>query len=435
MNNEGGAVTCLRRKPAHIAALPFFFLIVFISSYVVQFRAVQYRQHKINRRSLEVNNNNNNVVTRSGFNTSIHPSRRSLEVNNESNIRVQHPLQKTQFVTRSGFYPSIHPSKPYYVVVNDNGEYIKTLEDEDEQHPLNRLVDLREPRYNEPIFFFVVPRAKGGNIKTIMTKCYNLRRTEKRLNPESLTYIDGVLNVDTQTRKGLANARQQNLIDLGFVDVIATSYFLDGTMIFNNNHKGRAFTILQHPVMQAEKLFNSQEWGKNFPEYIESTQYIDNWVVRSLTNNKQGELTEDHLMVAKGILARKFFIGIEEYLEETIKRFEMYYELKQSSDGCANKYLIAEESSHTKSEAFHIERGSDEWTLVTQRDQYDLMLYYYALEVFAKQGSTLFKRPYVDKTGKIVDFEEIAREKKRKEKALRHTRIFKRLIGGRGGDS
>ena len=434
MNNEGGAVTCLRRKPAHIAALPFFLLIVFISSYVVQFRAVQYRQHKINRRSLEVNNNNNNVVTRSGFNTSIHPSRRSLEVNNESNIRVQHPLQKTQFVTRSGFYPSIHPSKPYYVVVNDNGEYIKTLEDEDEQHPLNRLVDLREPRYNEPIFFFVVPRAKGGNIKTIMTKCYNLRRTEKRLNPESLTYIDGVLNVDTQTRKGLANARQQNLIDLGFVDVIATSYFLDGTMIFNNNHKGRAFTILQHPVMQAEKLFNSRDWGMNFQEYIESTQYIDNWVVRSLTNNKQGELTEDHLMVAKGILARKFFIGIADYLEETMKRFEMYYELKQSSDGCANKYLIADESPHTESKAFHIERGSDDWTLVTQRDQYDLMLYYYALEIFAKQGSTLFSRPYVDKTGKIVDFEEIAREKKQKEKALRHTRIFKRLIG-RGGDS
>ena len=417
---------CLRRKPVHIAALPFFLLVVFISSSLVQFRAV-FRQHKIHRRSLEVNN----VVTHSGFYPSIHPSRRSLEVNNES--RFQHPLQKTQFVTRSGFYPSIHPSKPYYVVVNDNGEYINTLDDEDEQHPLNRLVDLREPRDNEPIFFFVVPRAKGGNIKTIMTKCYNLRRTEKRLNPESLTYIDGVLNVDTQTRKGLANARQQNLIDLGFVDVIATSYFLDGTMIFNNNHKGRAFTILQHPVMQAEKLFNSRDWG-NFPEYIQSTQYIDNWVVRSLTNNKQGELTEDHLMVAKGILARKFFIGIADYLEETIKRLEMYYELKQPSDGCANKYLMVEESPHTESEAFHIERGSDEWTLVTQRDQYDLMLYYYALEVFAKQGSTMFNRPYPDKTGKIVDFEEIAREKKRKEKALRYTRIFKRLID-RGGDS
>ena len=42
-----------------------------------------------------------------------------------------------------------------------------------------------------------------------------------------------------------------------------------------------------------------------------------------------------------------------------------------------------------------------------------MMLYYYALELFAKQASTIFQRPYVDSNGKIIDF--AARRKKEKE--------------------
>ena len=99
--------------------------------------------------------------------------------------------------------------------------------------------------------------------------------------------------------------------------------------------------------------------------------------------------------------------GIAEFLEETIKRLEMYYGWHQL-EGCVPRYLMLHEQ-HAKMEtdkSFHIERGDDYWTFVTMYDKFDLMLYYYALELFAKQGSTMFKRPYVDKTGKLVDFEE-----------------------------
>ena len=92
-----------------------------------------------------------------------------------------------------------------------------------------------------------------------MTKCYNLTRTEKREDPESLTFIDGVLNIDTQTIKGLANARSNKVLDRRIVDVFATSYFLEGMMLFNANNKGRAFTILQHPVVRAESLYLSRD--------------------------------------------------------------------------------------------------------------------------------------------------------------------------------
>lgn len=252
-------------------------------------------------------------------------------------------------------------------------------------------------------------------MKTIMTNCYNLRRTGKREDPESLTYIRGVLNIDTQTLKGLANARSNELADSGLVDVFTTSYFLGGVMLFKPTFKGRAFTILRHPVLRAGDLYRSRHSsleGIDISGYLESPNYIDNWVVRSLTNDKTGELTEDHLLVAKGIIARKFLVGIAEHFEETVKRLEKYYGWSEPSEqGCVNNYLnnqrVQEEETLPT-----IERGSSEWDLVATKENYDLMLYYYALEVFVKQGSTMFSRPYVDKTGRPIDFAELERKKK-----------------------
>ena len=51
-----------------------------------------------------------------------------------------------------------------------------------------------------------------------------------------------------------------------------------------------------------------------------------------------------------------------------------------------------------------IVRGGEEWNLIAERESYDMMLYYYALELFAKQASTIFQQPYVDSNGKIIHF-------------------------------
>jgi hypothetical protein len=294
-----------------------------------------------------------------------------------------------------------------------------TILDGHAHNPLSRLMDSRELRNDakqqESIFYFIVPKANGGKMKSILTRCFNLRRTEKVQDPDSLEYIDGVLNIDTQTRAGLAAARANDVLGTGLVDVIATSYFLEGIMLYNQQHRGRAFTILNHPVHRVENLYlsrkdNDESAGLSFMEYLLSTSHIDNWVVRSLTNDKLGKLTEEHLAIAKGILARKFLIGITEYVEDTIKRLEMYYQLDNPSDECVQQYIKKLEGTISTST---IVRGSEEWNLIAERESYDMMLYYYALELFAKQASTIFKRPYVDSNGKIIDF--AARRKKEKE--------------------
>ena len=334
-------------------------------------------------------------------------------------IQRQQRRYRQQFVLNSGTSIA-NVYEPYFATIDGvTGEHLYASPDGHDDNPLSWLMDSRELRNDaeqqESIFYFIVPKANGGKMKSILTRCFNLRRTEKVTDPESLEYIGGVLNIDTQTRAGLAAARANDVLGTGLVDVIATSYFLEGIMLFNHKHRGRAFTILNHPVHRVENLYlsrkdNDESAGLSIIDYLQSTSHIDNWVVRSLTNDKLGKLTEDHLAIAKGILARKFLIGIAEYVEDTIKRLEMYYQLDNPSDECVQRSIKKLEGTISTST---IVRGSEEWNLIAERESYDMMLYYYALELFAKQASTIFQRPYVDSNGKIIHF--AARRKKENE--------------------
>ena len=335
-------------------------------------------------------------------------------------IQRQQRHYRQQFLLNSGAHPIANVYEPYFVTIDGvTGEHLYKIPDGHAHNPLSWLIDSRDLRNDaekqESIFYFIVPKSNGGKMKSILTRCFNLRRAEKVTDPESLEYIGGVLNIDTQTRAGLATARANDVLGKGLVDVIATSYFLEGIMLYNHQHRGRAFTILNHPVHRVENLYLSRKdddesAGLSIMEYLQSTRHIDNWVVRTLTNDKLGTLTEEHLAIAKGILARKFLIGITEHVEDTIKRLEMYYQLDNPSEECVQRYIKKLEGTISTST---IIRGSEEWNLIADRECYDMMLYYYALELFAKQASTIFKRPYVDNTGKIIDF--AARRKKEKE--------------------
>ena len=151
--------------------------------------------------------------------------------------------------------------------------------------------------------------------------------------------------------------------------------------------------------------YGSESERFSLPDYLESSDHIDSWVVRSLTNDKSGELTEDHFVVAKGILARKFLIGIAEYFEETVRRLETYYQLdKPDDERCIRRYSRILEGANSTST---LVRGGEEWNRIAEMEKFDIMLYYYALELFTKQASTMFNKPYVGKDGKVIDFAEL----------------------------
>ena len=362
----------------------------------------------------------------------VHTHRTSTGSHRQNDASVV-PTSYRQLQMLEQFRMGQHKSQPDFEIYNEvTGETLSSLSIENEANPLNNLADSRSPLYvngPETAFFFHIRKSNGGVVKNVMTHCFNLRRAEKMEDPESLTFVDGVLNIDTQTLAGLMRAQTTKLVDSGLVDVIVSSYFFEGMMLFNPTHQGRAFTFLPHPVYQTESLYRSLRlrFPQNFEgveigDWVQSDSFIDNWVVRSLVNRHEGTLTEDHLVVAKVILARKFVIGISQYLTESMKRLVKYYgwfEVNGDRLDCMHHFLKQEIEEDVTFQG-RIERGSERWKLLSSVNKYDMDLYYYALEVFVKQGSTLFGRPYVDKNGVPIDFAKlkVQREKERLEEFL-----------------
>ena len=99
-------------------------------------------------------------------------------------IQRQQRHYRQQFVLNSGTHPTANVYEPYFVTMDGvTGEHLYTILDGHAHNPLSRLMDSRELRNDakqqESIFYFIVPKANGGKMKSILTRCFNLRRTEK----------------------------------------------------------------------------------------------------------------------------------------------------------------------------------------------------------------------------------------------------------------
>merc|ERR1712037_836298 len=60
-------------------------------------------------------------------------------------------------------------------------------------------------------------------------------------------------------------------------------------------------------------------------DYAHSTKVESNWIVRFLTNNMSGRITDRHVATAKEILRTKMIVGILENFDESLQRYELYF--------------------------------------------------------------------------------------------------------------
>ncbi|KAL3777157.1 hypothetical protein ACHAW5_000144 [Stephanodiscus triporus] len=254
--------------------------------------------------------------------------------------------------------------------------------------------DVSDPRDDNDVpFFWHIPKASGTTVKEILSECYGLIRTEMIRPPSSLEVIPerGVLNVDLSTPDAVAIARRNGVADRGLADVFVSQLGLEGSTIFTPRHPGRAFTILRHPVKLAVSLFYYRRiatWEPTYrpefnditlQEYVETDGYYDNWMVRMLTNAKLGGLNEGHLDLARSILERKFVVGLSDHMDEAFRHFEMYFGWKEEKAGCVDLHLHS--APLNKNKYPDLEQGGAVWTVIANKNKYDMALYYYALEL------------------------------------------------------
>jgi hypothetical protein len=195
----------------------------------------------------------------------------------------------------------------------------------------------------------------------------------------------------------------------GLADVYFSQHLTYSSKLFSTSNKGRMFVMLRHPVKRVIDQFYYMQratWDgiDNYDlemgamglfQYVNSNKMIENFVVRSMLGmTDEYELTKDHVDTAKEILRRKMFVGIMEWMDLSIHRFEKYFGWWESqnvwSDRAVNHchYKNIEEGDHIGS----IPRwtSSDvEYTIISVRNWADVELYMYAKQLFVEQSKLL----------------------------------------------
>ena len=252
---------------------------------------------------------------------------------------------------------------------------------------------------NEEIpLFWIVPRSGGRSIRTALLTCYGLTIAgEVGAGVDStgneLKVIDNgnfkYVNVETFTLSGLARAKQLNLVGSKIADVITTPLFRESLSLFDNDHHSRAFTLLRHPLERAVSMFeklkkDNPEQAKDMTlEYYAKSEYIENnYLVRYLSGRINGNVTEEHLAIAKAVL-QKFVLGFSDDMGKAMLRFETYFGFKGGSK-CRDKLTKTRRRKHK------VKPGTAAWELLQHQNVLDLALYRYAHELYKRQGNQLF---------------------------------------------
>jgi len=209
------------------------------------------------------------------------------------------------------------------------------------------------------------------------------------------------LNVDTTTVKGLARAQQLGLASSPELDLIVTPFFHRASRLFDEEHRGRLFTMFRHPIERAASMYYALKnhpqqrgilEGASLASYAKGNLVEDNWVTRFLANKPGGELTPFDEAVAKEILRRKFLIGLLKFKGASMDRFQRYFGWNIKGDkmqDCHQRILDWDWPSHNTHPP--IKEGTTEWKLLENRNTFDMRIYHYAEQLFHEQAFLFHK--------------------------------------------
>lgn len=275
--------------------------------------------------------------------------------------------------------------------------------------------------------FWHIPKAGGSTVKDIMGTCHRFtlaseagvyeghdQDTEiKVVRPGGVPADQDptpYANVDITTIPGIQRAAALGFAASGLADFGSTSYVAEAEELFDPQHRGRFFTVFRHPVDRAVSLFfylQVADWEPTYnPElakwtvsdYAKSPLIENNWMVRQLTGAYGGDLTEQHLNVAKEVVRRKFLVGLLHEKQRTMDRVEKFFRFKyrvmpENQEKCRERLLTGGSNSNEGNKKEKPKKGDESWELVAWQNVMDIKLYEYVLELFEEQEALVADVP------------------------------------------
>ena len=168
--------------------------------------------------------------------------------------------------------------------------------------------------------------------------------------------------------------------------------------------------MFRHPVDRAVSMFfyiQVADWEPTYnpelakmsiEEYAQSPMIENNWMVRQLTSSFEGDLTDEHLNVAKNIIKEKFMVGLLHEKQRTMDRFEKFFRWKYrvnptNQEKCREQLLTSGSNSNASNKKVKPKPGEEAWDLVAWQNQYDIQLYEFIEQIFEEQEALVTHVP------------------------------------------
>ena len=279
-----------------------------------------------------------------------------------------------------------------------------------------RMANIWDPILpTDTALFFHIPKSGGTTVADILTHCLDLvsassigategHGRENFLEVRRYHDKGKYVNVNPASLPGIKHAKELGLAASGLADVIVLHRLHEGSELFDPDHRARLFCMFRNPVHRAISMFyylQKATWEPTYDptladmtllDYANSNKVEENWITRFLVHEYSGRLSDDAVEKAKQIMRDKMVVGILGNFQESLKRFELYFDWWEDNKtkGIAARMVQCQQNhGRTKQNKISHPLPDEEdpaYQRLLQLNWADMQLYLYALKLFEEQA-------------------------------------------------
>lgn len=282
----------------------------------------------------------------------------------------------------------------------------------------SNVVNIRGPAFRKGELPFFVHHKDGSNmVEEVLSQCLGLAiaGTPTQEIPTDLknslsTFRDDIgrkyVTVDLSQKESILKAKEKNLASSGLADAVFTEkFYYAADKILSPDNKARLFTLIRHPVDRcvSEYYTFTQTAAEEtlreltLEEFATSKYFLGNWFTGFIAAKFDGEVTTKHLQAAKELLRTKYLVALQEDVFGAIELFEDYFfwthqgsEVMQCKKAVINDEFNRDFAIFQKAGS-RIKQNDDLYKSIIEKNQLDMELYWYAVELHRAQRAWIPK--------------------------------------------